>query len=214
LNQRQLGALAGILSPVIFVNTFTLEGWLRPGYNPFGMYVSELALGPRGWIQAVNFVVSGLLFIVFAWGVAAEFKTGKASRVGPILLAIIGISLFVSGFFTMDPVGTLPSDMTIHGFLHNIFGAIVFSLAPVSCFVFLRRFRQDPKWQHLQWWTLVVAIIITIAIIIMKVGPTQPPAGPNAFNEWIGLTQRTVLIPYFGWILTVALTLYRQIKQR
>jgi hypothetical protein len=32
--------------------------------------------------------------------------------------------------------------MSVHGTVHGIFGALVFSLMPVSCFVFLRRFRE------------------------------------------------------------------------
>ena len=54
----------------------------------------------------------------------------------------------------MDPVDAFtkitPRDqMTWHGVLHGIFGALVFSLSPVSCFVFFRRFRRDPLWHAL-----------------------------------------------------------------
>ena len=79
LNQRQL-TWAGIIGPPLFVAIFTLEGWFRSGYEPTRMYVSELSLGSRGWIQNVNFVVFGLLFLVFSRSVAAEFQSGKASH--------------------------------------------------------------------------------------------------------------------------------------
>jgi len=59
------------------------------------MYVSELSLGPRGWIQIVNFVVFGLLFLFFARGVAAEFRQGKASKAGLYFsLLLDSVSLF------------------------------------------------------------------------------------------------------------------------
>ena len=61
MDRRQLATWAGMVGPTLFVAIFMLEGWLRPGYNSRGMYVSELALGPRGWIQGVNFVVFGVL---------------------------------------------------------------------------------------------------------------------------------------------------------
>jgi hypothetical protein len=202
-----------MIGPTLFVAIFTLEGWLRPGYQPLGMFVSELALGPRGWIQAVNFVAFGVLFLVFARGVAAEFQDGKASRMGPILLWIIGISFFASGIFVMDPVTTRPDQMSWHGKLHmNLFGALVFSLSPVSCFVFLRRFREDPKWRPLQWWTLAAGTITAAVVIVMAVGPTQPPSAPNAFNEWRGLIQRTFIVTYLAWIFIFALTLCRRSK--
>jgi hypothetical protein len=200
-----------MIGPTLFVATFTLEGWLRPGYEPLGMYVSELALGPRGWIQVVNFVVFGVLFLVFAGGVAAEFQDGKAARVGSILLTIIGISFLASGPFVMDPVTTPPDQMSWQGKLHmNFFGALVFSLSPVTCFVFLRRFHEDPKWRSLQWWTLAAGTITAAVVIVMSVGPTRPPAAPNAFNEWRGLIQRTFIVTYLSWIFTLALGLRRR----
>lgn len=203
-----------MIGPTLFVAIFTLEGWLRSGYEPLRMFVSELALGPRGWIQVVNFVVFGVLFLVFTRGVAAEFQDGKASRVGPILLTIIGISFLASGPFVMDPVATPSDQMSWHGKLHmNVFGALVFSLSPVSCFVFLRRFREDPKWRSLQWWTLAAGTITAAVVIVMSVGPTRPPVAPNAFNEWRGLIQRTFIVTYLSWIFTFALGLRRRSKR-
>ncbi len=213
MDRRRVGAWAGLIGPALFVAVFTLEGWLRPGYAPRSMYVSELALGPRGWIQAANFVIFGALFLVFALGAAAEFREGKASRAGPILLAIIGFSFLVSGFLTMDPADTPRDQMSWHGLLHNIFGALVFSLSPVSCIVFLRRFREDAAWRWLQWWTLAAAAIIVAAVVVMRVGPAQPPAVPNAFNAWIGAVQRTALITFLGWQFLLALGLLRRGQQ-
>jgi hypothetical protein len=46
------------------------------------MYQSELALGPRGIIVDVTFIVYGVLLLLFARGIAAEFPHGKASRWG------------------------------------------------------------------------------------------------------------------------------------
>jgi hypothetical protein len=206
-DRRQLGAWAGMIGPPLFVAVFALEGWLRSGYNSAGMFVSELSLGPRGWIQMLNFVVFGLLFLIFTQGVAAAFQEGKASRAGPLLLAIIGISFLVSGPFVMDPATTRADQMSWHGALHQLFGALVFSLSPVSCFVFLRRFRVDPNWRSLYGWTLAAGTIIAASVVLQSVGPARPPAAPNAFNEWVGLVQRTALVTYLGWLFTFALHL-------
>jgi uncharacterized protein DUF998 len=210
MDRNRAAAWAGMVGPTLFAAIFTIEGWLRPGYQARGMFVSELALGPRGWIQVANFIVFGVLFLLFTRGVAAEFHDGKASRVGPVLLTIIGISFLASGPFVMDPVTTPPDQMSWHGKLHmNLFGALVFSLSPVSCFVFIRRFREDPKWRSLQWWTLAAGTITAAVLIVMAVGPTQPPAAPNVFNQWRGLIQRTFIVTYLSWIFTFALGLRR-----
>jgi hypothetical protein len=51
VDTRKLGAVAGIVGSVAFVAIFTIEGWLRPGYDAQRMFVSELALGERGLVQ-------------------------------------------------------------------------------------------------------------------------------------------------------------------
>jgi hypothetical protein len=219
MNGRQLAALSGMIGSVLFFAIFMVEGWLRPGYSAREMFVSELSLGLRGWIQIANFVVSGLLFLVFARGVAPALQTGSAARAGPILLAIIGGSFVASGIFVMDPVTTPPDEMSLSGRLHVAFGAVVFMLMPVTCFVFWRRFRADARWQSLQvnglpswpmaWWTLAVSMVTLVALILMIVGPAEPDAPPNAFNTWIGAIQRAALIPYLLWQFTFAFQLFK-----
>ncbi len=212
MSQRRLAVWAGIIGPALFVAVFTIEGWLRPGYEPLKAYVSALSLGPRGWIQMVNFVVFGALLLVFTRGVAAEFQTGKASRGGLILLTIIAACYLLSGPFVMDPTGTPLNQASVHGTLHGIFGAIVFLLMPISCFVFLRRFRVDPKWQSLQWWTLALGTISAAGVVLLTIS-TKLPDLQNVFIDWLGLIQRTAIVPFMVWIFIFALALHRRIKQ-
>lgn len=214
IDQHQLTSWAGIIGPILFVAIFTLEGWLRPGYQPLRMYISELSLGPRGWIQIVNFIVFGLLLLVFTRAIAAEFQSGKAARARIVLLTILAISFLVSGPFVMDPVSTPPDQMTLHGTLHGIFGGIVFTLMPISCFVFLRRFREDPKWQSLQWPTLALGTISAVAVVLLTVATKLPTQNVfNGFHEWIGLIQRTAIVPFMIWLFIFALGILRQSKQ-
>ena len=205
-DRRLLAAWAGMIGSALFVTVFTLEGWLRSGYDPRGTFISELSIGPRGWIQILNFIILGTLFLIFTWGVAAEFQEGKASKAGPILLAIIGFSFLVSGPLVTDLAATPRAQMSLHGILHGIFGALVFSLAPVSCFVFWRRFREDPQWQSLQWWTLAAGIVTTAAVVLLSAS-TKSAVIPNAFTPWNGLIQRMVIIPYLIWIFIFAFAL-------
>ena len=209
IDRRQIAGWAGMLGSALFVTVFTLEGWLRSGYDARSTFISELSIGPRGWVQIINFVILGALFLVFTWGVAAEFREGKASKAGPILLAIIGFSFLVSGPLVTDLAATPRDQMSLHGILHGIFGALVFSLSPVSCFVFWRRFREDPQWQHLQGWTLAAGIITTAAVVLLSAA-TKTQVIPNAFTPWNGLIQRMVIIPYMIWIFIFASALCRR----
>lgn len=206
-DKRQLATWAGMFGPLLFVTTFLVEGWQRPGYQPLKMYVSELSLGERGWIQITNFIIFGVLFLLFTRAVTAEFPTGKASRVGPILLTITAICYLLSGPFVMDPANTPRDQMTVPGTLHGIFGGIVFTLMPVLCFVFLRRFREDPRWQFFQSWTLVLGTLITAAVILLTTA-TKLPDTQNIFTNWLGLIQRTAIVPFMIWLFSFALTIH------
>jgi hypothetical protein len=202
-------AWAGVIAPTLFVTIFTLEGWLRPGYAPLSMFVSALSLGSRGWIQIANFVVFGLLLLVFTRAVAAEFQSGKAARDGVVLLSIIAICYLLSGPFVMDPAGTPLGETTLHGTLHGILGATVFSLMPVTCFVFLRRFREDPRWQSLAGGTLALGTLIAAAVILLTVA-TKLPDPRHLFTAWLGLIQRAAIVPFMIWLFIFARGMLRR----
>jgi hypothetical protein len=208
-NWKRIGGIAGMLAAVFFVGVFLVEGALRPDYNPIRQYVSELSLGPRGLIQIKSFIVTGILLLLFARGVSAVFPSGKASRWGVWLLYAIGIGILVSGPLVMDPASTPLDQWTLTGTLHQLLGALVFTLMPITCFVFWRRFREDPAWRALSTGTLVVAILIVAAVILLRL-PAVPPAQPNAFNPYAGLIQRAALIPFYIWIFIFAFTQIRK----
>jgi len=211
INQRRLASWAGIIGPALFVAVFTIEGWIRPGYEPLKTFVSALSLGPRGWIQIANFLVFGFLLFMFTRGVAAEFQTGKAARAGLVLLTIISVCYFISGPFVMDPTGTPQNLASIHGTIHGIAGAIVFLLMPISCFVYLRRFSSDPQWRSLQWWTLGLGIISAVGMILLTIF-TKIPGLQAGFNDWLGLIQRTAIVPFMVWIFVFAMGLLKKNK--
>ena len=206
----QLAALAGTIAPILFVSIFTIEGWLRSGYTAMDTYVSALSLGPRGLIQIANFLVFGTLLLFFARAVAAEFKKRKVSQAGPTLITIFAACLFLSGPFVMDPMNAPPSQMTLHGTIHGSLGGIAFLLMPISCFVFLRRFRQDPAWNSFAPWTLLMSILLSAALALF-VFATKFPVGQSMFHDWVGLLQRIVLIPYMLWLFTFALAFYKRL---
>jgi uncharacterized protein DUF998 len=206
--QRQLAIWAGLIGPALFVAVFLLEGALRPGYNPLSTYVSALSLGPRGWIQIANFLVFGALLLFFTFAVAGQFPSGKASRGGIILLAIIAVGYFASGPFVMDPMGTPLSAATWHGTLHGILGGIVFLLMPISIFVYLRRFRAEPRWHALAGWTLALGILCAVADILFTFASKAPSLQP-VFGDWFGLIQRAVIVPFMLWVFVFALALRR-----
>jgi hypothetical membrane protein len=203
------GAWAGVIGPLLFLVTFTIEGWLRPGYDPRSMFVSALSLGPRGGVQIANFIISGALIALFAHRVASEFKEGKPWQAGPALLSIIGFSLAASGPFVMDPVAVPFFEMSWHSYLHYAFGILVFSLAPVSCFIFFGRFRVDRRWRWFQWWTLAAGLIMTASVAALKGAML-----PGSLHSYVGIIQRMALIDYMAWLECFGLAIAFERRRR
>ena len=205
LMSLRCAALAGMAAPMVFVSVFSLEGWLRPGYQPAGMFVSELSLGPRGWVQIASFLLTGGLILIFARALAVSRLGG--SRVGPILLGLIGVSLMASGPFRTDP-SALFTQVSTHGLIHGLFGAVVFSLAPATCLVYFRHFRRGPAWQALTGWTLAAGLVLVVGIMVLKL--SQQPG--SQMYAWKGLIQRLVLVTFMAWLFAFAARLLHSLN--
>jgi len=215
VDRRRLGALAGIVGPPLFVAVFVVEGWLRPGYDSRSMYLSELALGPRGLIVNVVAVVYGGLLLLFARGVAAEFPHGSASRWGPLLLRITGFTLIGLGLFVMDPLPTPLAQLSAHAWLHALFGTVQSYAVPISCFVFLKRFREERQWRALAPWTLTAGVLTAALVVILKTIVYSIRLAPgNALGAWGGLIQRLALLIWISWQFAVAVRLLALTRER
>ena len=207
LNQTTIWA--GIISPILFVGIFTIEGALRSGYSPLKMYISALSLGNRGWIQIMNFMFFGILLLIFTFRISTEFPTGKASRGGLALMRILALLFIISGPFVMDPMGTPSLQMSLHGTIHGLAGGIVFLLFPIICIIYLRRFQEDNNWRSFKWVTLLFGIIEIIAVLFFTI-VSKIPEEPNIFSDWLGLIQRLALIPFMVWVLFFGIELLKR----
>ena len=203
---KKLAAGAGALGTVLFTLSFTINGALRPDYNPSQRYISELAIGPLGWIQILSFLVLGICIILFSLGVKAAFPTGKASRAAPVLFMIIGICYILSGVFVTDPYAMFDNQQTLHGIIHGIVGAVVFSLSAAAFFVLWRRFRVDTAWKSLSVYSLVSGIAMVVLIVLMKVG--QLKAG--FFHEYAGVVQRCCLMLSYMLVFLISVRMSKQ----
>ena len=196
------GIWSGLVGPVLFVSVFMVEGWLRSNYSVSRLEVSALSLGPRGWVQILNFMLAGSLFLVFSASLASRFKTLNGLRSGTNLLFLLGTSLILSGLFVMDPPGTPRPLWTLHGWIHELLGALVFTVFPISCFVFWHILRKACLWKTFRQWSFVVGWLLVVLLICMKIGQLQTPE--SFFAGYFGLLQRLVLISYMGWLSILA----------
>ena len=167
-------AIAGMAGPVLFVGILVVLtmvqydfmlgiGW-RPLGDPAGAWPSGLALGPYGWVQISNFVVSGLLLAIFAAGLHFGVTDGHGSRVGPGLLFVAGIAMALMGFET-DPIRRT-NPRTLHGWIHDL-AFVLFALALLSSLFFLwQRLRKDPLWRNHARYTLATGVLAALLLTL------------------------------------------------
>jgi hypothetical protein len=136
----------GVLGPPIFIIAFLVEGASRPGYDAIRLPISLLSLGDLGWTQTSNFVVDGVLIIAFAVGLRRSLTpSGWQSRLGPILIGLIGLGLIGAGIFPTDPGGGYPQGVRASvsgstGTQHDLSTCLVFGALIAGCLVLSRHF--------------------------------------------------------------------------
>jgi hypothetical protein len=123
-----------------------VEGATRVNYDPLRYPISSLSIGDAGWMQIATFIITGILVLAFAIALRRALRA-SGSVWGPALVGLAGIGLVGAGIFVTDPLngyppGTplIPTERTIHGILHDLFGIPFFLGLPITSLVFARRF--------------------------------------------------------------------------
>lgn len=141
-------AACGVVAGPLFIVVAVAQMPLRPGFDPGRDAISLLSIGHLGWIQVVNFLVTGVLYVACATGMRRLVSTGPGRRWIPALLYVCGAGIAGGGVFHPDPgdgfpPGT-PADASVasswHGVLHQVCGMSAFLALIALCFVFGSRF--------------------------------------------------------------------------
>jgi hypothetical protein len=182
----------------LFVLVFLVEGALRPAYNPLRHPVSSLAIGDGGWLQSLNFLVTGALTIAFAVGL----RRLGTSRWGPLLIAAIGVGFIGAGLFTADPISGYPpgtpdrlTQYTVSGALHQFFSALFFFGLPLACFVYAR---------HLPRGWAIYSVLSGMAFLINFVLAGAGFSQNVALVDYGGLYQRVSIVIGEAWLTALA----------
>jgi hypothetical protein len=202
---RVLHGVAGI-GPLLFFAIASIEGHFRPGYDPIAEPISSLALGPRGWIQVVNFLLLAASLFSFALVLRRQFRSGVSSIAGPAVFVLMTIGILMAAAFTMDAPGVLP---TLVGRLHAAGGFLFFPWMSVALLLVARRFRRDSHWRSYLTFTLATGLFCLVALVFFLVFVGLPDAPPRLASDYRGLVQRMILVPFLSWMALVTRRAYR-----
>jgi hypothetical protein len=190
--------VAGVTGPVLLLLTDNITAVFSPGYNPFTMTISTLALGPLGWLLRTGFFLFGILLIVETIGLNQSIRGGWMLHVAIIIFIAIGLAFFFLGSFKTDPpLGT----HTVHGMIHLNVARTVALLFPIVCLLMGLVFKADPNWRGLFTYTMVTAAMATALDITRLAIPSR--------LTWLGFYERLILWNALIWLEVVAVRFWQ-----
>lgn len=198
----------GVLAGPFYVLVALGQALARPGFSLVHDDVSLLSNGSFGWVQILNFALTGSMVVAFAVGAARVLGQGQGTAWGPRLLGIFGLGLIAAGFFVADPMDGFPAGApkghpavaSVHGMLHVAAAGIGFLGLIAACFVIAAMFSStgQRRWAA----TSRMTGILFLAGFLGLASGSSSPLVVTGF--W------AALLVAWAWIASLAVNLYRQ----
>lgn len=202
----------GVLSGILFTVVWLGQALGRRGFSLRTDAASLLANGHLGWIQSVNFLVSGAMVIAAAAGIRRAIGDTRTELWAARLIAVYGLGVAAAGVFRADPMDGFPpgtpagaaTHTSWHGNLHFLVGGIGFLGLIAAALLFSRLFtrRTRPSWASA---SAATGVIFLAANVIAGVVSTHHEAASN-----LTLTAGVVLA--WAWLAAISIHLYRSLS--
>jgi hypothetical membrane protein len=202
MKNRKLSAISGISAPILFFGIVIILGLLEPGYSHATRMMSVLGgvEGMRGLIFNLGICFIGVLIILFAFGLHKNINNGKGSKIGPILLAIGGFGLILSGIFHCDlNCANVVVDRNFIGIMHMLSAFVAGLCLSISPLFIFARFRKDDYWKRYAIPTLMTGILANIPGITLWI-----TIFASLTLEMDGILQRLGIVFVLIWMEVVS----------
>jgi hypothetical protein len=196
---RATGASLAVLifALVCFAGVMLLHA-LRGEINPLRQVMSEYANGSHGLVMTIVFYGFGLASLALAFRLRRAIDLPGITRLFPLLLALAGSGLIVSGVFEVERA--LVPD-TIEEVIHSNASVVAFMLLIASMFLFSLACRSDARWWNFRW----------ISASLSAAGAVVATATPlSAGTGWSGAIQRLLGLTVLLWLVLTALHVRRR----
>jgi hypothetical protein len=204
--KRLLGL--GVVAGPLYLALGLAQALLRDGFDLARHPLSLLAVGPGGWIQTLNFIITGLLVVGAALGLRRALRPRAGA--GAWALGVFGISMLLAAVFPADPMdgfppGTpagVPQTMSTSGLLHFAVGAVGFLALAVSCFVVAPALRRRGSVQLAR-----LSYAAGVVVIGGFLTPAVLPSSAGTAGIWLSV------VAGFAWLAIVAAHLRTAVDQ-
>lgn len=198
----RLAAMLGLTAPVTFVAGFVLGDLAQPAaFSPANDDISDLGAltASSPWLyNQVGANLTGLLVLGFALGLWGALGSGLLSRLGVVGLVVVGIGMFLDGFFRLDCQGidARCENTSWRSDAHRLESGVTSTALFLTPLVLAFAFRRLPEWRSVWLPTLLATpALVAVGIPFSALGT--------------GASARAASIVWFLWVALVAFHLLR-----
>ena len=196
---RNASSLAGVVGPLVLALATLIAHIHKVPYDWLSQTISQLGVGPYGWVENTGFIIMGVLSITFAEALYAGFRPRRSLTAAVVIWILIGICFLAAGIFVADP--TILGLKTVHGTIHDIAGHALAVFFPFACFLMIPGFEADIHWDNFVVYTIVTGVLASLLDSLRVLVPWSLMAG------WNGVYERVILVNALVWLELVALKL-------
>ena len=197
-NNRALATAAAASLAVFPVVVVGLNLHQAPyGYDARVQAISELALGPQGWLMNLAFCAGGAGTFLMA----LVFRRTTRAIVRPLLLTVAALGSVASAVFHADATG---GATTTHGQIHMTVGLVVFVSELLTMAICAIRFRREHFWRPM----LAVTWVLTLT------GVAGFFCVPLLGQDNFGIAQRILVGSFVSWLIVAAVFARRDDESR
>jgi len=174
--------------------------------------ISYLEVGSNGWIQSTNFIVLGLLLILFAFGFAQRMDSlikRLPLLVSTVLLLLVGLAFVNDGIFI--PAAPEESQNAIHAVLHAIGFEVIFFSLPIACLIIGWQLWKTAAWRGYGLYSIITGLITVIPALFILFSLFASPGTQNP--SFTGLINRIFVVEALAWYVVMGIRMLTLAKR-
>jgi hypothetical membrane protein len=190
----RLAAACGLLAPLTYSAALLFGGLAQPdAFSSAEDAISDLGAetASSAWIyNQIGLNLTGILLMVFALGLWRALSPDLAGRLGAVALGLVGLTLFLQGFFRLDcqDIDAGCENTSWHSDAHSLATGVSAAFLFASPIVLVFAFRRLPHWRD-AWLPTLAAVpaFIGASVLFSLLGSgASTRAGAITWMLWLG----------------------------
>lgn len=160
---------SGLLIPLWLLAGVWFTAQAYPGYNHLQQAMSQLGAAgspTQSWSPLVNNFPLGILFALFAWGLARRWRGSKLALLSAALVLLHGLGSLGTGWFPCDQ-GCAPAQPSLSQQLHNLSGLLMFFSLALASALWVWLGKRVAGSRVLALFSLACVVLAIITVVLM-----------------------------------------------